>query len=435
MARCKNDLLMSKIGVDKLNKLQEVDFTVSQDLPDCRRINASKYVDGSGTYNRYKSPENQFECLRTGCVNSGTLYNEGAVTAYKATFDATEFAAGVVTFYTTGIEAAKAVVKISDVATFADADVYEVPLQYIVAGKDGYRAVVVDLAKTPTSEEGNGWQPTSTGAYISIEIVPDDPAADMSQVGISSIFVFDDMADFEVTNTVKIGCLTTLGGSWDLEAAESTCFGNSGYDDSSVENFEHTITGKAPTPNYQLLNPLFGKGSAVEAWDMATIEKTVTAEGDYGVVILADKDTEECGFLSVSLADSCNITDAALAELSVPSLVDMDEKHYVVIANADGTTSIYFNKAHVDAPVVISYPKKVEVEEWELNADNLSSRRVRLSYTRTWTDGTKWRFVFDNVLITSFPEEINEEESEFEFTIVIQKDATGRFGRAYRILG
>ena len=58
-----------------------------------------------------------------------------------------------------------------------------------------------------------------------------------------------------------------------------------------------------------------------------------------------------------------------------------------------------------------------------------------MSYTKTWTDGVKYRFVFDNVIITSFPDEVTDEESEFEFTVTIQKDATGRFGRAYRILG
>ena len=62
-------------------------------------------------------------------------------------------------------------------------------------------------------------------------------------------------------------------------------------------------------------------------------------------------------------------------------------------------------------------------------------RKTRMSYTKVWTDGVKYRYVFDNVLITSFPDEVTDEETEFEFTITIQKDATGRFGRAYRILG
>lgn len=433
MARCKNDLLMKKIGVDKLTNQQEVDFTVLNDLPDCRRINASKYITGSGTYNRYRSPENQFECMRTGCVNSGTLYNEGAATTYQAQFDATEFAAGVVTFYVTGSDAGTVTFKISESANFTDADVYEVPLAALARGKDGYKAVVVDLATEPTSEVGNGWTPNATGAFISIEVTPatGEPTTD---IGVSSIFIFDDLAEFETMSAVKIACLTTVGGSWDLDAAEQTCF-SGGYDETSISNFELTITGKALTSNYMILHPLMGKGSAVEGFDMATIEKTVEAEGDFGVVILADKDLAECGFLSVARGDSCNVTDSAMTALSVPSKMAIDEGHYIVEEQADGTTKIYFNQALVGITVVVSYPKKAEVEEWELSEDNAGSRRVRLSYSRTWTDGTKWRFVFDNVLVTSFPDEITEEESEFEFTIVIQKDATGRFGRAYRILG
>jgi len=294
---------------------------------------------------------------------------------------------------------------------------------------------VVDLSKAPTSEIGNGWSPVSTGAYIQIGVTPTDPAFDKSNIGISSISVFDDIADFETQTTVKIGCLTTVGGSWDLDAAEATCFSNGGYDETSINNFEHTITGKALTPNYQLLNPLMGKGTAVEGWDTATVDKVIEADGDYGKVTLADKHPGECGFIAVALADTCNVTDASLTELSVPSVVDLDEGHYIITENQDGTTSIWFNKELVGAHVNISYPKTVEIEEWEMNESNVSTRRVRLSYARVWSDGTKWRFVFDNVLITSFPEEITEEESEFEFTIVIQKDATGRFGRAYRILG
>lgn len=434
MARCKNDLLMKKIGVEKLNNLQEVDFTVLNELPDCRRINASKRLTAGGTYNRYRIPENQFECMRQGCVNSGTLFNEGADALYQAQFDATEFAAGVVTFYVTGADEGTVTFKIGDTDALTDADVYEIPLTDLAGGRDGYKAVVVDLASTPTSQEGAGWTPNATGAFISIAVAPaaGQPTTD---IGISSIFIFDDIADFETTNTVKIGCLTTVGGAWELDAAEQTCFSTGGYDETTINNFEMTVTGKALTSNYMLLHPLMGKGSAVEGFDMDTIEKTVEAEGDFGVVVLADKDVLECGFLSVALGDSCNVADSALTALSVPSKMDIDEGHYIVEEQADGTTKVYFNKAHVGAPVVISYPKKVEVEEWEISEDNAGSRKVRLSYARTWTDGTKWRFVFDNVLVTSFPDEITEEESEFEFTIVIQKDATGRFGRAYRILG
>ena len=102
MARCKNDTLITKIGAKKLAKEVETEFTVHNYLPDCRKIIASKRLQSVGTYNQYAIPGNQFECMREGCVNSGTLYLNGATAEYKAQWDAVEFADGVVTFYTVG---------------------------------------------------------------------------------------------------------------------------------------------------------------------------------------------------------------------------------------------------------------------------------------------------------------------------------------------
>lgn len=437
MTRCKNDLLITKIGVEKLQKTTEVDFTVHHYLPDCRRIMANKYLTGSGTFNRYQIPANQFECVRNGCVNSGTLYNQGAETVYKAKYDAVEFAAGVLTFYTRGSKGT-ATVKISDTQNFTNADSYTVDLSKIQTASDGYKAVVVDLSKTPESKTGNGWTPSHVGAFISITIAKATGDTD-AEIGISSLAIFDSLEDFETTAAVRIGCLSTVGGSFDFDIVEATCHGNQGIDDEAIDSFEKTITGKALTPNWQLLNPLWGKGDATEAWDTNTVEKTVEAgTGDaenYGVVVLPDKFTEECGFINVARADECNKSDAHLIELIIPSLVDIDEKHFIVIDNEDGSATIYLNKALVGQKVLIAYPQAVEVEEYELDADNVRYARVRMSYTRTWTDGEKYRYVYDNVLITSFPDEISDEETEFEFTVTIQKDDTGKFGRAYRIIG
>ena len=105
MARCNNDLLLKKIGIKTLGENTEIDFRIRKDLADCRKINAKDYVklsEGANvTFNRYRKPENRFECMRKGCVNTGLLMTSAANTAvtYLARFDATEFAAGVITFY------------------------------------------------------------------------------------------------------------------------------------------------------------------------------------------------------------------------------------------------------------------------------------------------------------------------------------------------
>ena len=435
MTRCKNDTLIQTIGVQKLQKTAEVDFSVVNYLPDCRKIRANKYVNTvSGTFDRFAIPANQFECVREGCVNSGTLYNAGAATIYKAKWDAVDFADGVVTFYTKGTEGTLTF-KISDTEAMTNADQYTVDLSKLATGADGYKAVVIDLAKTPTAV-GTGWTPNHVAAYISIAITKASGESD-DDIGISSIAVYDSIEDFESATSVIINCLSTVGGSWDIEAVEATCHGNGGYDDESIDNIEMTITGKGVTPNYQKLHPMFGKGEATTGWDKETVEKTIEAgTGDdegYGIVVLADK-ADECGFISVARADNCNITDGQLVELVVPNKVDVDAKHFFVINNADGSATVYFNADLVGQKVIIGYPQEVEVEEYIYDVDNVRYKKTRMSYTRVWTDGVKYRYVFDNVLITSFPDEITDEETEFEFTVTIQKDATGKFGRAYRIL-
>lgn len=436
MTRCKNDTLISKIGAKKLQKEIETEFTVHNYLPDCRRILASKRLDGTGNYNQYATPTNQFECMREGCVNSGTLYIGANTAKFKAQWDAVEFANGVVTFYTTGSEGTLTF-KIGEAEALANADQYTVDLSKIETGADGYKAVVIDLSQNGT-KVGSGWTPNHTGAYISIAIAAaqGDTA---SAIGISSISIFDEMEDFETSATVRLACLSQLGGSWEFDAAEATCFGNGGIDDESIDSFEKTVTAKALTPNYKILNPLYGKGDATQAWDTNTVEKTVEAgtgdDAGWGIVVLADKYPGECGFMSVTRADNCNVTDAHLVEYIVPSRVAVDEKHFFVIDQEDGSAKVYVNSALVGQTLVIAYPQIVDVEEYVYSVDNVRYRKTRWSYTRTYTDGVKYRFVFDNVIVTGFPDELTEDEAEFEFTVTIQKDANGRFGRAYRILG
>lgn len=437
MTRCKNDILITKIGVNKLQKETEVDFNVNRYLPDCRKIIANKYVmGGTQNYNRYAVPKNQFECVREGCVNSGTLYLGSDPVVYRAQFDAIEFAAGVITFYVVG-SVGMATVKISDKPNMTNADQYTIDLSKIQTGSDGYKAVVVDLSKE-ASEVGDGWTPNHTGAYISIQIPPNS-GTDPVEVGISSIAIYDSLEDFETSAAVRIACLSTVGGSWDFEAVEQTCFGNGGYDDEAIDSFEKTITGKALTPNWWLLNPLFTKGDATEGWDTNTVQKKVEAGtgayAGFGVIIIPDKKQDECRFVSVARADNCNITDAHLVSLVSPTLIDLDEKHFIVVENENGSTTIVVNSALVGQELIVAYPQLVEVEEYVFGVDNVRYIKTSMSYTRVLNDGTKWRFVFDNVLITSFPDEITDEESEFEFTVTIQKDATGRFGRAYRLIG
>lgn len=435
MAKCKNEKFISTIGPAKLNKNVEVDFDVQRNLPDCQKQNAGRYIKTEASnprYDRFKTPKNQFECMQTYCVNSGTLYNEGAATDYKFKLNASEFAAGVLTFYALG-DTGNAVILISDTAQFTNADQYTVDLSTMAHGDDGYSAVVVDLTQTPT-DIGDGWSATGDNVYVRISLA--------SGQGISTISMFESMDDFAVSTHVIARCLTGVDGSFDLDAAEETCFNRGAYDTTDLNGFEKTVSFRAITSNYWRLLPLYKKGSLTTAWDKETVEMTVKAltGTNFGYVTLDDIDQNECGFVTVQVLYDCRETkesaDALLDRLAIPSRIDMDGGHYQLIDNGDGTTMILFNEMHIGKDVLISYPKVVDVvDSFDITDEDVNEVRTRMTYVKQYTNGAKYRFVYNNVLVTSFPDALSEDtDAEGEFTISIQRDADGRFGYAYKIL-
>lgn len=422
---CKNDAFMRKVGVEKLDKKVEVDFDVQRFLPDCRRIKADKYVSteaSAPTYNRYKIPANQFECMNSGCVNSGTLYVGGAKTVYKA-MNGEDFANGVITFYVTE-DVTSVEVLVSDTQAGTNGDKYTVTPG---AAVNGFKAVIVDLTQTPT-EVGNGWTPSENYAYISIT------ATTNGEGGISSIGIFDDLEDFQTSTHVKAACVTSIDGSWDLDVAENACFPNN-YAYNENRSFERTFTFTKVTPNYWRLNPMFKRGSAVQGFDIVTVERTIKSSNGFGVVTIDDMNQNECRFFSAMLADSpCVVEQAQLEKLSVPMSIALDEAHYVLVDAGEGATNVMFNAEHIGKKVLISYPKLVEVEEFIFSDDAINELRTSMSYVKRHTDGQKYRFVFNKVLVTSFSESISEDENEFSVTFSVQKDENGIYGHAYRII-
>lgn len=434
--RCNLDALIKKVGIDKLSKEVEVSFALHRNLPDCRKINTRKYVatDETGTlgYNALKKPVNRFECMRKGCVNSGTLAMNTASKSvtFKAQWDATEYAAGAVAFYvdTTGLGAADfpitLTMTIGEAQALANADVYTRTLAASEVTDDGFIPVVIDLAKTPTSDEGNGWTP---GAVTYIKLMAN------KVVGYSSIAIYDTIEDFMTNDVVKVGCLSDIGGSFDVNAIAATCL-NAGYDD-SVDSFTYNVTGTTVTPNYWKLNPMIGKGTETEGFEIVTSKKTIVTSGGYGKITLSDLFQDECGYVTVQKAEDCDITDSFFKQLGVPTLVALDEDQFQIIKNADGTTDLYFNSAVVGGEVLVSYPRMADVEEEVLSSENIGETRVRMTVPVVTTDGVNYIYIFDNVLITSFPFTINNSsETSFSFTITIQRDDAGFFARRRRIV-
>lgn len=425
---CKNDAFMRKVGVEKLDNKVEVDFDVQRFLPDCRKVKADKYVSTSATnptYNRYKIPVNQFECMNFGCVNSGTLYNSGAKTVYRAD-NSEDWANGVITFYVTE-DVSSVEVAVSDTKAGTNADKYTV-----TPGKkavDDFKAVVVDLTQTP-AEVGNGWTPNDGYGYIAITLTGN------GQTGLSSIAIYDDMEDFQTSTHVKGACVTSIDGSWDLDVAENACFPNS-YENNSNRSFEKTLTFTKATANFWRLNPLYKRGTATQGFDIVTVERTIKSADGFGSVTIDDMAQNECRFFSAMLAESpCIVEQAVLEKLSIPMGIALDQKHYVLVDAGNGVTTVLFNADHIGGKVLISYPKVADVEEFVLSDDAINEIRTSLSYVKKHTDGEKYRFVFNKVFVTSYSDALgtDEDSGAFTITVSIQKDENGVFGHAYRIL-
>lgn len=434
MARCTNDVLLRKITKKPIDQATtEVSFMLYGHLPDCRRIDTKRLISSTDTaysYNRFQKPVNRFECFSDACVNTGVLTfsaaNKEAV--YRTRENALDYASGVITLYVQGQASDAPVtvtVTVADDAAFANADVYTFTVASFM--DDGFAPVIIDLSKTPSSTTGDGWTASESGAYIKVGV--------NKAVGISSIGIFDSMSDFAINDVVKVGCLTNIGGTFDVAALERAC-SDTLYDTANVSSFSQTITGSRVTPNYWKLNPLNSRGEAAEGFELVTDKFTIVADGDYGSITVADMAEGECGGITIQLADYCNVTDGTLEQLSIPVPVPITENQFL-IAPGD-TTKIYFNSALIGQDVIVCYPKTVQVEEYVGNADHLNSVLCRMSYPVIIEDGNttiKEIHIFNKVLITSFPATITNSDTEFSFTITVTKDTDGNFYHVQRVVG
>lgn len=431
MARCNNDVLLKKISNNKLDQNTELDFRIRKDLPDCKKINTKSPHAVSGTYtlNKNKKPINRFECMRTGCVNTGLIMMDVAdeIAVYRAMYDATEFSQGVVTFYVYPDEALTSAdypinltFMVSDTDTFTDADSWNVTITEAMVTSDGFVPVMVNIAEGAT-DIGNGWTPSATGAYFRL-------TAD-KKVGYSSISIFDSIDDFDLLETVTMSCLTTIGGTFDLEVVVAQCE-EARYND-NVTTLNYPVTGTKITPNFMNLFPMMEKGNATVGFDMVTADKTVDVNAH---VVLPDMNQDVCGYTTVQIKEGCDVAESTLIQSSANNIAYLDEKHYIVEKNDDGTTTLLFHESMKDVEVLIRYPRKAEVEEFVANVKNLNSKQLSMTVPFYSNDGTKTLLIFDNVFITSFPMTITTEESSFAFTLAIGRDADGNFMRVQKIV-
>ena len=453
MSKCNiNRIVANKVGYNKLDKTTaEVTFNLSRDIDSCVKINTKSYIAYDGetapVYSRLAVPQDMINvCESFGCKNSGTLMittkstgeeastvNSASATYTKAT-NSVLFSGGVMYFYVDFPKAGTYTVNVTlgDIkdSTLTNADKYT---QTVTVTAEGYQPITVDLAVAPGEEEGSGWTPTTQGITVKIEV--SITGADAGGIiGLSSISFFEDVDDLANNEVVKLGCLTGIEGDDTIDALEEMCLGAK-YDTSTTA-IERTITASTWTPNALMLNPLIHRTEKTEGFYIATIEATVVDSTDhegYGEVQLADTYNEECGYIYASIADACNVNDAILTRINNPNLMNLDERQFQVInskLNPNVTfegSVLYFNKELVGKTVIISYPRSAEVEEFVATERGINERRVKMSYSKVQSDGVIEVHIYDNVLITSFPQTINNSDSEFSFTVSVQRDVDGSF--------
>lgn len=427
MARCNNEELIRKVSLAKLRKSTEIDLALLRDLPDCRIIKAKAFSAISGTYtwDNYSRPTNRFECMPKGCSTSGTLNLQANETVtYRIPGDAREVAAGVITFYVKGTAPITATIKLSESDTFTNADVYTVSVSAML--DDGYAPVVIDLTKEPSSETGEGWTADAL-SYVQISL--------SAAGGISTLGFFESMEDFELNQTVKLSCMSSIGGTFDIPTIEARC-AEAQYDE-NVNSVSFPVTAALVSSNWLFLNPLMGKGTADEGFMMTTIKKTVesytTGGKTYGRIILTDA-AEACSFFAIQRVDGCD--PDLLTEISMPTIQDFDIMHFQKIETANGVELI-FNEALVGVEMLVSYPKTAEAEEYVLSTDNLNEVRVRMTVPymaeSSGVEGVKYVLVANNVLVTSVPFTVTDQDTSFPFTFTILRDQDGNFIHLYKI--
>ena len=427
--RCDMEELITKITSKKLDRRTVVSFALLGNLPDCMRINTKNYinvvdsthqaVETTLSYNKFDKPANMLECEKdTVCVNTGGLA-VGATTnyvMYKLPYDGTKYSSGLVIFYVKGFTGSKNVtIELSNATTFTDSDKYTVS----VTGKGAeYVPVIFDLTQTPTSTAGTGWTASAVGNYMTVNV------ADANAV-ISSIAIFESIEDFENNDVVQIGCLTTIDGDDAIDAAEATCADSAPRHDTSSPTFERTITGTAVTANYQKLNPLVGKGDSTKGFAISTQKFTVKAGESYGEIVIGDMYQKECGFVTID--SGCEL----LKRYDIPIPVALDDDHFLVLPQDDGTTQILVNSNLVGQEVLVSYPMEREVTEYIADIDNVDGVRVKMYVPYELSNGVKRAKVYGNVLVTSFSDPRGEDDSEISITVSIQKAADGHYYHIY----
>lgn len=444
MSKCQEPVTLSRISLNGLEEFEEVYFSVLNDSDSCWKIKTNKLLSTtavSHVFDQYKRPKDVYNCFAQNCNNTGTLIlsqKKGVTTevAFSLLAESQEFYAGVSTYY---LDLSKGTWEVAYTISSIDdekqtnADRYK---QTVVSEGTDFSTLIVDFSKFPDEVKGKGWQADEHGIIITVKVTPSEEMGDYS-FGISSMWFFRSFEELQNNELVAVGCLSELGGDFDMDVRDSTCLGT-GYDKKSVK-IEKELTGKKVSSNYWLLNPLLRKGEQTEGFSIfttvQTIKEIVVNNVKYGYLLAPDLYLKECGFSKVLINEKCETDDSELLRVNVGQPINLDPSQFQVITEGSNQHKILVNQALIGKKATLAYPKIEEVEEYIGDTSSFEERHVRMYYTEKRTNGKKITYVFNNVFITSFPGSLKEgDETEFKFKISVQRDANGAFFKEQRII-
>jgi len=434
--------IIGAINKKQLNKNTEMTFSVLTNLDNFVHDTLSRATATTPntmvSFDKFEMPDEAFQCLPEGCPNSGTLTAVGAVitgtgiqTQIRA--DSTDFAAGILTFYIYAEVAGdiSLTIGIRDIFT-AGEDVRNIT---VTAHNIGWIPVVIDLAELPETPE---WIPSANGVIVRIQ--RNFQSGDTPRMMISTLRIFNSIEDFYVNDVVKLRCLDDISGDDTLDVINS-CLGST-YDTTDL-TVERTVTAGLVTPNWNMLNPMEFETLTTEGWYLETVKRHVekiSIEGEtyYGIT-LPDISFDECGFTMVQRNDNCKITDSMLRRIHLPTPHEVMPNEFQILQGsgvADQLQGFINVSPSLEGELlIISYPRHSSVEEWASNIDNVGRRRYRMSYPVVLSDRTELVYVYDNVMITSFPQTLSgSDATSFAFTMNIARDQDGDFFKRRRII-
>lgn len=453
--KCKVSDAVKLMGVNPLNNTVTVDLTIIDPIQACARIRTNapySYIGDSYIYNKFDKPDDELNCLANRCFNTGTAtigvtedtIGEETVYHAKATYtsisNAENYDTGAITYYVYLPKAGTYTIttEIADIkdTSFTNADIYT---KEITVTEAGFQSIVVDLLEVPSAVEGNGWTASKNGVIMEITIDSDVLVVGDS-VGISTINMFSSTEDFKVNDTVRLSCIDTIDGDYTIDPLDNTCWGST-YDTSTIA-IEKTLTASSATPNYWKLSPIIEKGEKTEGFVIETTKQEVqevTIDGiRYGYIQATDLNIDECGFTLAYVNDECDVMDAYLERVSSPVPIALNENDFMVLDNIKTNPSdlgkFLFNEIFIGKEITISYPRRVDAVHYVGNENVLQQRRVRMAVTNSFINSEhKQVKVYNNILITSFPDALTSDATTFSFTFNMQKDNNGQWFEFYDV--